>query len=587
MTAPPLGLAADDRPGAHPRPAVAVLGWLVRAQWRTIVLGAVISCLFLGTQQLIPYIVGRALDEGVVAGDADQLHRWTLALAAVVGMATLSGILSHIVVIRSIVDAILRSQKCLVESVLRIGSPLHSRVDRGEVVTIAASDAFTFGMFVGNIGMLCASLFAFGVAVTLLASQSWMFVLAVGVGMPAMFAALRPIFLRLEARQDVLRQRIAEQTDIATDAVAGLRVLRGVGGEAHFVRRYRDASRATLRAGVRAGHTGALLAAAQTVLPGVLLIALLWLGIRLALAGTISAGQFAALFGYLIFLTRPLAFTIMTVDALTKAVVASRRLTAVTGAAEAVQPGSQPGGREPQWPEAAPLIDPTTGVVVEPGRLTGVTATSAGLLDGLLDRLSGLEHPSHPARIGDLELTSFPTRIVRQRIHLLSVRTRLFSGNLREQLDVDGSRSDTEIMAALHAASAVDIVGVDPSRLEDDAPPSDSFDLDLVVEERGRNYSGGERQRLLLARSLLTRADILLLDDPASACDAQTEARIADRLARHRAGSTTVVVTSAPQLLASCDRIVFLGDGDGGTAIIEGTHAELIRHAEYRRATSR
>jgi len=97
--------------------------------------------------------------------------------------------------------------------------------------------------------------------------------------------------------------------------------------------------------------------------------------------------------------------------------------------------------------------------------------------------------------------------------------------------------------------------------------------VDTVVTERGRSFSGGQRQRLVLARALTVDPEILVLVEPTSAVDAHTEARIAARLREQRAGRTTVVTTSSPLLLDAVDEVAYLADG---RIVAVGTHAELL-----------
>jgi len=105
------------------------------------------------------------------------------------------------------------------------------------------------------------------------------------------------------------------------------------------------------------------------------------------------------------------------------------------------------------------------------------------------------------------------------------------------------------------------------------------------VEERGRSFSGGQRQRLVLARALLADADVLVLDEPTSAVDAHTEARIALRLRGARSGRSTVVMTTSPLLLQACDEVALMVDGK---VCSTGTHRELL-HADpiYRTVVTR
>ncbi|WP_335986998.1 ABC transporter ATP-binding protein [Glycomyces sp. MUSA5-2] len=567
-------------PLAHPNDAAAVIGWLFKSQWRTLLASTLVSFAFLGCQQFVPYVVGRAIDEGLVGGDRAALYWWSGALAVCIGIATVTGVASFVYMMYNQMDSDFRVQRRLVDTVVAVGAKLRSRADAGELVAISAADAHSLAALSMMFGRLASALLAFALALTILAGMSWWFVLAVGVGVPAMFASLRPLFFRLEARGRELRSRIGEQTGIGTDAVAGLRVLRGIGGEAHFSARYRAASRASMEAGIRVRRTVAFLELARLALPGTLLVVVLWLGAVLTLEGTVTAGEFVALFGYLIALTRPLGYTIQGVDAFTRAVVASSRFRRLQD--EHPEPST---GSGTPWPAGEVLEDPVSGARIEPGLTTGI-ATADGLgATEVLDRLGG--YGDETARIGSVPLAAFDTAEVRARVHLMEARAQLFSGPLRDQLDVDGKRTDADIMRALHTASAVDIVGVDPSLLESDEVPADGYDLATVAGERGRNFSGGERQRLILARALLADPEILILDDPASACDAQTEARIAERLARHRKGRTTVIVTNAPQLLAVCDRVQFLKGHGLGEEVASGTHAELMARTDYRAAVAR
>ena len=109
--------------------------------------------------------------------------------------------------------------------------------------------------------------------------------------------------------------------------------------------------------------------------------------------------------------------------------------------------------------------------------------------------------------------------------------------------------------------------------------------LDTVVAERGRTFSGGQRQRLVLARALTLDPEILVLVEPTSAVDAHTEARIAARLRQHRAGRTTVVTSTSPLMLDAVDEVVFLREG---RVVAAGRHQDLLDSDPlYRRVVTR
>jgi ABC-type multidrug transport system fused ATPase/permease subunit len=149
----------------------------------------------------------------------------------------------------------------------------------------------------------------------------------------------------------------------------------------------------------------------------------------------------------------------------------------------------------------------------------------------------------------------------------------LFTGSLRAELDPYARHPDLAIRRALDVADAADVLAALPEG------------LDTEVEERGRQFSGGQRQRLVLARAVLADPEVLLLLDPTSAVDAHTEARIGQRLRAARRGRTTLVSTASPLLLDLCDRVVYMS-GEHVTAV--GRHRELLRDClPYRRTVSR
>jgi ABC-type multidrug transport system fused ATPase/permease subunit len=188
----------------------------------------------------------------------------------------------------------------------------------------------------------------------------------------------------------------------------------------------------------------------------------------------------------------------------------------------------------------------------------------------LADRL-GLCAPEvdEDVTLGGVPLTRMRRADVRRRIVVSDTGATLFSGRLGNVLDTTGG----DVPRALETASTDDILEALPDG------------LDSVVAERGRTFSGGQRQRLVLARALAGDPEILVLVEPTSAVDAHTEARIAARLRGHREGRTTVVVTSSPLVLDAVDEVAFLR---GGRVVATGTHRDLLENdAGYRAVVTR
>jgi ABC-type multidrug transport system fused ATPase/permease subunit len=216
---------------------------------------------------------------------------------------------------------------------------------------------------------------------------------------------------------------------------------------------------------------------------------------------------------------------------------------------------------EPANPAAEPafgsaLSDPMSGFVAQPGVLTAVVCADPEEATALADRLS--RFVDSDARLGSVALRDLPVATVRRRILLADKSPVLFSGPLGQELGADRPR----VIAAVATASAQDLVDALPDGLDTD------------VDEGARAFSGGERQRLLLARALAANPEVLVLDEPTSAVDAHTEARIADRLKAARRGRTTIVFTTSPLLLGHADMVAML---DGDRVVATGRHADLLR----------
>jgi ABC-type multidrug transport system fused ATPase/permease subunit len=294
-----------------------------------------------------------------------------------------------------------------------------------------------------------------------------------------------------------------------------------------------------------------------------------WVGGHLAASGEITAGQLIAFYGYAGFLVIPLRVSAEAVEKFTRAFVGARKMLRVLAVERAVKDPVDP---LPEPPAGVPLNDPASGLTIRPGGLTCLVSAAPDETSLLADRLGRIVAGSG-VQLGEAELDRLPLAVVRRRILVSEPDPLIFSGTLRTELDPWARSSDSEITDAIEVAAAEDVL------------VALAAGLDEVVDERGRSFSGGQRQRLVLARALLSDAEILVLVEPTSAVDAHTEARIARQLHDYRAGKTTVVVSSSPLVLDQADTVVLIADGK---VQAEGTHRELLRtHPAYRDVVTR
>jgi ABC-type multidrug transport system fused ATPase/permease subunit len=554
-------------PPAHPglpdhRSPTRYLWWLARCTWPSMLAAIVFATTWMGAQALVPAVIGRAIDAGITGRDADALLRWSLVLLAIGLVQAGAGLARHRFAVFNFLAAAMRTIQVSVRQANRLGSTLPRRLDAGEVVSIGTADMSHIGAALDITARGTGSVVAVITVAVILLSTSVPLGLVVVVGVPVLMAVVGLLIRPLHRRQQAYREQQGRLTGRAGDLVGGLRVLRGVGGEPVASAAYRGESQTLRSAGVRVARVESWLEAAQVLLPGAFLVLVTWLGARFALDGRITAGQLVSFYGYAAFLVSPLRMLTEASDKITKGHVSARRvvdLLAVTShLPDPRRPMSLPSG-------AAALVDPVSGVVVRPGVLSAVVASEPADAVAIADRL-GRYTDDPDAAPGGVTLGGVPLRdvdlaTVREWILVADNDARLFSGPLRAELDPAARPGDARVDAALAAAAATDVVEALPKGLDDD------------VAERGRSFSGGQQQRLRLARALLADPRILILVEPTSAVDAHTEARIADRLAAARRGRTTVVCSTSPLVLDRVDHVVFVDDG---AAVAEGGHRDLL-----------
>jgi ABC-type multidrug transport system fused ATPase/permease subunit len=532
-----------------------LLWWLARGQWVTLLGAAFFGTVWTLAQAVTPALIGRAVDEGVAAQDTTALLGWALALFGVGVVQAASGIARHRFAVTNWLIAAYRIVQLVTRRSVSIGAALPDAIPAGEVASIGATDLGHFGNLMDVIGRLVGSVVAFVAITVVLLRTSTSLGLVVAIGVPVLLVALGPILRPLQTRTLAQREMTGRLNSLANDIVGGLRVLRGIGGEETFHARYARQSQRVRDSGVRVGRLQSVLDALQVLLPGLFVVVVVWLGARLAVRGDISAGQLVALYGYAAFLLVPLRTATEAANKAIRAHVAAVRVCRLW----AVRPAMQDPESPVPLPATGDLVDGESGLVVRQGLLSAVVSDDPTTAAVVADRLG--RYREGRVTFGGVDLAAAALADVRATVLVSDAGASLFSGRLRDVVSAHPGASDTTVQAAMATASAADVLEASP----------DGYDTG--IEERGRSLSGGQRQRLVLARALVADPAVLVLVEPTSAVDAHTEARVADRLAQHRRGRTTLVTTSSPLLLDRVDEVVFLR---GGRVAATGTHRELL-----------
>ncbi|MFI9557006.1 ABC transporter ATP-binding protein [Nonomuraea endophytica] len=534
--------------------------WNALRQKTALSIGIGFATLWWLGQALVPAVLGKGVD-AVTAKDTRALLIWSAVMLGLGLLQAFAGIMRHRFAVYNWLAAAYRTVQLTTRHATRLGATLPKRLSTGEVISVGNSDIAHIGSSMDILLRGTGSVVAIVTVTIYLISASLPLGLLVLFGVPLMAIAVGPLLKPLHRRQKAHRDLQGELSTRSADIVSGLRVLRGIGGEQVFSGRYQEESQRVRHAGVRVAGIESLLEGAQILLPGVLIAVVTGIGASFALGGQITAGQLVAFYGYAVFLIGPMRTLTEAADKLTKGHVAARRVVRILSMEPEVDGGTGAS-------DGGVLRDSYSGVTLQPGTMTALAAPTPEQAIEVADRLG--RYVPGDVTFGGVDLAELPIPEVRERILVADNAARLFSGRLRDELDVRGNATIDEVRHALRTACAEDIV---------DALPDG---LDTVVAESGREFSGGQQQRLRLARALVADPEVLVLVEPTSAVDAHSEARIAERLAKARAGKTTLICTTSPLVLDRTEHVVYLEDG---RVHAEGPHRELLATSSAYSAT--
>ncbi|MDX8030942.1 ABC transporter ATP-binding protein [Lentzea sp. BCCO 10_0856] len=481
------------------------LWWLVKMQRWRVLAGAWWGSLWMCGLILPPYLISRAIEDGLRGGDRVALVWWCGALLGAAGALALVSIVRHRTMTLVRTDASLRTAQLVVRHVTRLGGVVRRKLSTGEITYLQNGDTARIAHALTSTGPGVGAVIAYAATAVLLVRISPLVALVVLLGVPVLAVVTGPVLRRLHAVEAGYRHRQGELSSRAGDIVAGLRVLSGIGGKPAFEARFRAKSREVLQDGYRVSAWLSWVQALTWGLPTLFLAVVTWIVARMVVTGAISIEEMVAVYLYVTTLIVPVSFFMEGADAIPRALVSARRVVDLLR----LRPAGEDTG--------AATLD------VKSGALTVVASANATLAREAVERLPG-------------------------QVVVADNDDYLFAGPVREAVSV-GCHSDAELGRAIWAAVAADVVEALPDG------------LDSHLESQGRNVSGGQRQRLRLVRALLSEPEVLVLVEPTSALDAVTEAAVAERVRQARIGRTTVVVSSSPLWAGQADQVVHLEEG--------------------------
>nr|WP_213018848.1 ABC transporter ATP-binding protein [Brevibacterium sp. RIT 803] len=399
---------------------------------------------------------------------------------------------------------------------------------------------------------------------------SWL----VWVSVPALFIVvgilvylLMPLFRRMQEQVDDINGVLREQ-------ITGIRVVRAFVREPFEADRYADANRALTETSVKVGNLFVLMFPAIMMILHLATAAVLWFGGHRVDAGQMEVGSLTAFLQYLLQILVAVMMGVFMMMMIPRAVVCAERISEVLDSTSSmiIPKGVDELPRRGElefrnvtfgYPGAEVPVLENLSFTAQPGTTTAIIgATGAGksTIVNLIPRL--LDPQTGDVLIDGVPVSAFNRHQLAQLVGLVPQKPYLFSGTIASNLRFGNEfADDSELWEALTTAQATDFV-------------TDKTDqLEAVVAQGGTNFSGGQRQRLCIARALAAKPKIFVFDDSFSALDVATDGRLRSALEQTTADSTVVVVAQRVSTIRDADQIIVL---DEGKIVGRGTHDELV-----------
>jgi ATP-binding cassette subfamily B protein len=393
-----------------------------------------------------------------------------------------------------------------------------------------------------------------------------------GVLVTLIISRMRPLFRLMQERIDAISRVLREQ-------IAGVRVIRAFVRDPAERARFALANDDLFDVSLGAGRLMALMFPAVMLVTNLSSVAVVWFGGHLIADGTMQLGSLVAYLTYLLQILMSVMMATFMFMLVPRAEVSAERIMEVTGTEAALLPPARPvnavtapgqlelRGVEFSYPGAEQPVLCDINVIARPGETTAViggTGSGKSTLVSLIPRL--MDVTGGQVLVGGVDVRELAPEALSTAIGLVPQKPYLFSGTVASNLRYGNQEAtDEDLWQALEIAQARDFVEKMPAG------------LDTRIAQGGTNVSGGQRQRLAIARALVHKPDIYLFDDSFSALDYATDARLRAALARDVGGATVVIVAQRVATIRQADQIVVL---DAGRVIATGTHTELMQTSE-------
>ena len=524
---------------------------------------------------VVPLIVAKIVDEGIGGGDRPFIVRASLLLVLIGLIGLLFSVTAQYFAARAAVGATNGLRRELFRHATGLPFRTLDEIGAPTVVNRLTGDVSQVrsGVNLGLRLLLRSPFIVFGaliMAFTVDTRSALIFAVMIPILFLVAFAVMLttiPLYRRSQARLDRV-------VGLTRENLTGVRVIRAFGREDAEDDRFRSESDGLAALNRFVGRIAALLNPLTYVVVNLAVIVLLKTGAVRIDAGDLSQGELIALYNYLSQILVELLKLASLVITINRSLASAKRIGEILDRRDALDslPEETPDRATPDhvvfrgvsltYPGAAgPAL---SGIDLSVGRgeklgIIGGTGSGKSTLTGLIPHF--LDATEGQVLVDGIDVRAYNTDALRRGIGIVLQEPLLFSGSVRDNLKMaNPDATDAEMESALATAQILDAV-------------NEKGGLDARIEQGGRNFSGGQRQRLAIARALVRRPEILILDDSSSALDYQTDARLRAAIAALPEKTTVLTISQRTSSLRSSDRIAVL---DEGRLVGLGTHEELL-----------
>ncbi|MFC6356336.1 ABC transporter ATP-binding protein [Luethyella okanaganae] len=404
---------------------------------------------------------------------------------------------------------------------------------------------------------------------------SWL----VWVAVPVLFVIVGFLVVQLLPLFREMQERIDTVNGVLREQIVGIRVIRAFVREPFETERYRAANESLTRVSVRVGNLFVLMFPVIMMVLHLATAAVLWFGGQRVDAGEMQIGSLTAFLQYLLQILVAVMMGVFMVMMIPRAVVSAERIDQVLGtepglalARDVKEPLPTAGGVEFRdvtfgYPGAERPVLNGVSFVAEQGKTTAIVGSTGAGKTTLLNLIPRLYDPQHGSvTVGGTPVSRLSRAQLAQVVGLVPQKPYLFSGTVGSNLRFGRpAADDAELWRALRVAQAEDFVRAKPDG------------IDERIAQGGTNVSGGQRQRLCIARALVAAPRVYLFDDSFSALDVATDARLRASLGDATGDATVIIVAQRVSTIREADQIIVLDDG---VIVGRGTHDELLEDNE-------